>query len=418
VSSYFKSIYATITVYFTLQEYFMKIFYSFLTLITYIFTCSFSAFAGETDDEQDSFFIVTAYYSPLPDQKHYLTGNYEDEIILNGQWIAGASGKKVFSGMLAAPWKYSFGTKIYLDGLGIGEVSDRGGAIVAAGQRWYSYDRIDVWMWYGDEWLKRALFWGKRKVYGHVVDSGNAVTLKYDTIPSPESATTGLKKIDTIKVPSIFEKIINISSSSEDIQELQIILSKLWYLAEDKVNGKFESDTISALYDFQIRSKIISNESDIGAWNYWPKTRKELQKLYEAYEQFEAEKQLFLSELEKYQDSALQQAGEKVKSLEKPIYWEISSRVRELQKTLDALGYFPYKDTAIFGIKTQNALIEYQLSKDIIENKSELWAGSFGPQTRAQLHKDLSELYLVQTLKDKKLYDAYKKYILWEEVTW
>jgi 3D (Asp-Asp-Asp) domain-containing protein len=37
--------------------------------------------------------------------------------------------------MLAAPGKYGFGTKIYLEGLGVGEVTDRGGAIVAAGKR-------------------------------------------------------------------------------------------------------------------------------------------------------------------------------------------------------------------------------------------------------------------------------------------
>jgi hypothetical protein len=29
------------------------------------------------------YFIVTAYYSPLPDQKYYYTGDYESEIKLN-----------------------------------------------------------------------------------------------------------------------------------------------------------------------------------------------------------------------------------------------------------------------------------------------------------------------------------------------
>jgi hypothetical protein len=33
----------------------------------------------------DRYFVVTAYYSPLPDQKHYLKGNYHDEIRLNGR---------------------------------------------------------------------------------------------------------------------------------------------------------------------------------------------------------------------------------------------------------------------------------------------------------------------------------------------
>jgi 3D (Asp-Asp-Asp) domain-containing protein len=33
--------------------------------------------------------------------------------------------------MLAAPKKYAFGTKIHLEGLGVGMVDDRGGAIVS-----------------------------------------------------------------------------------------------------------------------------------------------------------------------------------------------------------------------------------------------------------------------------------------------
>jgi hypothetical protein len=40
--------------------------------------------------------IATAYYSPLPDQRYYLRGNYEDERVLNGNGTHGASGKAVF----------------------------------------------------------------------------------------------------------------------------------------------------------------------------------------------------------------------------------------------------------------------------------------------------------------------------------
>lgn len=61
-------------------------------------------------------FIATAYYSPLPDQKYYLRGNYEAEVILNGKGTHGASGKPVFKGMLAAPKGYDFRTKIWIEG--------------------------------------------------------------------------------------------------------------------------------------------------------------------------------------------------------------------------------------------------------------------------------------------------------------
>jgi hypothetical protein len=77
-------------------------------------------------------FIVTAYYSPLPNQSRYLRGSYEGDIRLNGNGTNGASGKPVYPGMLAAPKSYSFGTVIHLEGLGTGTVDDRGGAIVKA----------------------------------------------------------------------------------------------------------------------------------------------------------------------------------------------------------------------------------------------------------------------------------------------
>ncbi len=86
--------------------------------------------SSELPEYEERFFVATAYYSPLPNQKYYLRGNYEAEIRLNGNGTHGASGKAVFEGMIAAPKDYAFGTKIWIADLGIGSVEDRGGAIV------------------------------------------------------------------------------------------------------------------------------------------------------------------------------------------------------------------------------------------------------------------------------------------------
>ncbi len=94
----------------------------------------------------ETILIATAYYSPLPGQSYYLRGNYEAEKRLNGNGTHGASGKAVFEGMIAAPKSYAFGTKVYIEGLGVGSVEDRGGAIVPAGFRGYEHDRVDIWM--------------------------------------------------------------------------------------------------------------------------------------------------------------------------------------------------------------------------------------------------------------------------------
>ncbi len=66
--------------------------------------------------------------------------------------------------MIAAPKTYAFGTQIFFEGLGLGTVEDRGGAIVDAYVRGQAYDRIDLWVGHGDAGLRRARAWGRREV--------------------------------------------------------------------------------------------------------------------------------------------------------------------------------------------------------------------------------------------------------------
>lgn len=112
--------------------------------------------------EQD--FVMTAYYSPLPDQCCYVKGNYEADKVLNGQGTHGADGTPVYPGMIAAPPTYAFGTRITLPGIGTMTVHDRGGAI----QEWDEAHRLDIWMGHGEEGLARALAFGVQTVRGTV----------------------------------------------------------------------------------------------------------------------------------------------------------------------------------------------------------------------------------------------------------
>src|SRR3989338_9310092 len=109
-------------------------------------------------------FKISAYYSPCPGQTRYATGTYEGDIKLNGNGTNGADGTPVYPGMIAAPKTYEFGTKMDIPGIGIVAVHDRGGAIRATNGVEGVYDRLDVWMGYGDKGLERALNWGKRTV--------------------------------------------------------------------------------------------------------------------------------------------------------------------------------------------------------------------------------------------------------------
>lgn len=122
------------------------------------------ATAGEpVPAEQD--FVVTAYYSPLPDQCCYVRGSYAADVELNGSGVSGADGTDVYPGMAAAPASLPFGTRISLPGVGVVTVHDRGGAIrdLAGGAR-----RLDLWLGVGEEGLARALAFGVRRVRGTI----------------------------------------------------------------------------------------------------------------------------------------------------------------------------------------------------------------------------------------------------------
>lgn len=203
--------------------------------------------------EDSNYFVVTAYYSPLPNQDKYITGTYEWDIRLNGGWKHWASGEKVFPWMLAAPKSYPFWTRIYLEWYGVWSVEDRGGAIVPAWERWYTHDRIDIWMGYGDEWMQRAINWGKRKIPGYRVDNSEKVTL-------------------TLK--SSLEDLyltLNVWPESEwdDVKKLQEFLIEIW-MYNWKVSWNYD-DIKNIILKYQFDKWLIKSESDWGAWYFWPK---------------------------------------------------------------------------------------------------------------------------------------------------
>ena len=126
----------------TSKQFFKKVrhySYIFAAFITFFSFSSQGGYAAEAEKD----YVVTAYYSPLPDQSFYLKWNYKAEVLLNGNGTHGASGRPVFVGMVAAPKSYEFGTRIHFSWLGVGLVEDRGGAIVNAWEKGQSYDRID-----------------------------------------------------------------------------------------------------------------------------------------------------------------------------------------------------------------------------------------------------------------------------------
>lgn len=209
---------------------------------------------------ESRYFYVTAYYSPLPWQDKYTTWSYEWDIRLNWGWKKAASWKEVFAWLLAAPKNYNYWTKIYLEWIWVWDVQDRGWAIVNAGERWHEYDRIDIWMWYWDEWLNRALKWGTRKIKWNIVNSNRDVTVEFDT-----SVVAKYNKL-TVKL----EEVSKVKDENEDVKKLQQLL-KDTNLYTWEIDWDYEK-VRNILVKYQIENWVIENEYDEAAWYFWEKT--------------------------------------------------------------------------------------------------------------------------------------------------
>lgn len=279
-----------------------------------------SGSAQQTKVEQRQF-LVTAYYSPQPNQSFYIRGSYEADVALNGQGTHGADGTEVYIGMLAAPAKYPFGTRIKIPGLGVGEVHDRGGAIGES----EDYDRIDVWMGAGEQGLSRALNWGARFVDGEIYWDASQISVNLDyswvnpnlsdasiaglqtssqstevESVEPESQEVQLENLSPVipNIPSLQEgqfirprinpEVVYIQAkrdrltpgisqgvAGEEVKQLQRMLAEVGYY-EGEVSGQYDQSTSESVYQFQKAHGLINSHSDLGAGHFGPKTHQAL----------------------------------------------------------------------------------------------------------------------------------------------
>ncbi|HIQ56584.1 TPA: 3D domain-containing protein [Candidatus Gracilibacteria bacterium] len=201
-------------------------------------------------------FQISAYYSPVPNQNAYVSGSYAADLRMNGNGTHGADGTAVYVGMISAPSKYSYGTKIFIPGLGIGTVHDRGGAIYSA----KGYDRLDIWMGYGDAGRKRALQWGRQMVEGEIILS---------------DVTEGFIFTDNVSENfgvNLWFKMNTFGNISAEILKIQDFL-------HCEQTGKYDYQTSKAVYVFQVNQNILKYKNEKGAGTWGPKTRLAAQKV-------------------------------------------------------------------------------------------------------------------------------------------
>lgn len=390
--------------------------------------------------------LVTAYYSPLPDQDFYIRGNYEADIRLNGRGTNGADGTEVYIGMLAAPRTYPFGTRVKIPGLGVGEVHDRGGAILAG----KDYDRIDVWMGHGEEGLARALNWGARVVEGEVYFTAHQVEpgLSFGWVSSqlPQSFVQKLIN-NSVKTstpvsqptpadqpePEVQEEVLTEKENKEIVrleqnrtllaaglgkdaegEEVKNLQRMLWDLGyyHGEITGSYDQATIDAVFKFQMEHGVLNGEWDKGAGYFGKRT---LEALLSALENkieilagYPKEVQVWVPAKKILPEIATLKVPEvaverqtlnfadellnkKIVQHERlAVELDLNDRGEEvvkLQNFLISKGHLAAElNTGYFGQKTEAAVLKFQMEQGIADGASAPGAGRVGPQTLAAIN--------------------------------
>lgn len=372
------------------------------------------AFAEELAEPIDAYthtFTISAYYSPLPCQSRYATGSYDGDIRLNGGGVRGADGTPVYPGMIAAPKSYPFGVKMDIPGIGIVAVHDRGGAIKAAGGAEGVYDRLDVWMGYGDKGLERALQWGKRTmdvvVYG-INDSISEQIILAGYSADEASAgscdiATGEIAVQVEEEPVVQEMVVQepvkivstVTSSSllqnghsgEEVRALQTELKKLNFF-KGEVTGYYGELTEHAVFKFQQSQLLVGGLMDPGAGIFGPKTRERMREIVAGGEHT----RVMIAQATNAYNNHLVAFVEPRKREDADVRVVIASQldpgvrgpeVAALQKFLKEHGYFSGAFiTDYFGPATHEAVLKFQLDNKIITGENDKGAGRVGPATR------------------------------------
>ena len=379
----------------------------FLSLLVTILCVVGLVWAFDFSSCEERWFTLTAYYSPETGQAFYYKPTLIEEEILNGKWDYGASGKKVFKGMLAWPAAYTFGTRIYFPGLGLGEIADRGGAIVLSWERGEKFDRIDVWMGNGEEGLIRALTFGKKNMTGYVCKNTSTKFSSKDSILWDSVPT--LKYFFDIAL-----WIQQLEEGRNDIwtRTLQKYLVKLWYLDKKYRNGEYEVRTKKALCAYQVAKKIVSSQNH-DCWKFGSMTRDTMKLDIKNKSLFPAK--LYATgtvaaiiELAKYyngkptESPLIKEGDHKVvenfggASSVKKVFlfyraytkWQQSSEIKILQTFLESQGLYSGKIDGTYTQATMNAVYELQKKYNLISDSDPLsLRGFLGPKTRAKINE-------------------------------
>jgi len=369
-------------------------------------------------------FTTSAYYSPLPCQQKYALGSYEADIRMNGNGVHGADGTDVYPGMVAAPQSYPFGTKLYIPGIGIVAVHDRGGAIVDSNGDPNRHDRLDIWMGYGDNGLRRAMAWGKRNVditvYGVNNELPEQISLvgyseeervaKCDSTGSTDNTDVAFTTSSFVEKPKVNVAIVeapkeaqmpsdgsmpvNLSAGAtgDAVKSLQNELKRLSYYKVEPT-GVYDELTEHALFKFQQSQGIVADQSQTGAGVFGPTTRSRMNEIISLrnYTRLAIESKSASLVAEQDTNSTPVNVPVETKQAYLPSTLAIGSKgndVKKLQEFLKKSGFFKsVVITDYYGEITKEAVVQFQMANKIISDKSDKAAGVVGPSTLKKINE-------------------------------
>ena len=409
-----------------------KIFSLILAILIISPNYAFADWDSDFEEDSQDYFVVTAYYSPLPWQDYYAMWSYEKEIIMEWEWISWASGYPVFNWMFAWPKSYPFWTQIYLEWVWLWVIADRWWAIVEAWERGNAYDRIDIWMWYWDEWLARAMAWGKRTIPWKIISTD------YDNLNKTYKLDLYINDVKPAR--TIFNTFFSASSSYSDLYFLQSELKSRW-LYNWPMDWKFNEELKNFILRFQIYAWIIKNIDEYWAWTWGNSTIYAFKKHENSLVSWEVDLYEIIPNLEDYRSQNIEdeekeniQISENISSSEnsepteniqpsKNITSSDNSQkktdsrdifatyvhpdsekedVEFLQKFLTSIDLYDWEIDWNYE-KIYDILLDYQLENWIIKSENEAWAWHFWPSTR----KSLKIVYDKILLKEKIKEDAF-----------
>ena len=397
----------------------MKLYSKYIFFLFCLFLFFWISLAFDTSWCIAQNFVVTAYYSPETGQAFYYKSSYEDEKILNGEWYCWASWKKVFNGMLAWPSSYNFWTIIYFPALWVWEIADRGWAIVEAWERWHAYDRIDIRMGKWEEWLIRALVFGKKTLSWYLcTGSTNPPNPPLSSRAGFPSVSRGPIGLDFDSVPilkNFFDLSVwiqQLSSWRNDVRTwtLQKYLVKLWYLNKKYQNWIYDTHTKRAVCNYQVKKWIIARKNkDCG--NFGSATRyimkldvqnKNLlpEKLWETTtfdaivkqaENCLSSKSPSKGDFKSTPNASFVQEGNKLTVFQFYRAYtknQKSSEIEILQKFLQSEKLFSGKLDGIYSAKVMSAVFSFQKKYGILSDKSDVVLKWYlGPSTRKKMNE-------------------------------